>query len=115
MIPKGHYEIKVIEANIKVHKDDKKFLALTLEINSGPYKEHVIYANMIPWSKFSWMNNLNAFFTDEDISTYMLEYTDEDTMWVVSQLIVGNVGLGKVTVIDFLGKTYNQVMPYRKK
>lgn len=115
MIHKGNYEIKVIEANIKVNKDDKKYISLTLKVNSGPYQEHVIFANMVPWIKVNWMNNLNAFFTDEDISTYMLEYTDEDTMWVVSQLIVGEVSMGKVVVTEYHGKTYNQVMPYRKK
>ena len=114
LIPKGRYSIKVVNAEIKVNKAHKKYIALTVEITDGPYKGQHVFSNMVPWYLFSWMSHLNAFFSIEEIKTYMLEYTDEDTIWVVCQLILGESAIGRVFIVEHRGRKYNQIMPCRE-
>lgn len=109
LIDKGTYNVKVTNVEIKVNKAEKKSLMLTLEIqDEGEYQHRKLWLVMAPWSDFNWMNTLKTFFTAHDIETYFLEYRDEDTLWVVSQLILGETGNVKVR------PTPATVPPYRE-
>lgn len=96
MIDPGTYKFKIIEANIKVNKQDKRYLQLKLEIQEGKWEGRVLIHHFIPWNTFNWMHNIKSIFTPEDIEIFMLEYYDENTMWVVCQLAVGELVTGKV-------------------
>lgn len=102
MVPKGEYTFKVVNTQINVMRSKtknagKKYLYLTVEIqDEGPHKGERMWVSMAPWSDFNWLNNIKSFFSPSDIETYMLEERDEDTLWVVSQLILGEVAKGTV-------------------
>lgn len=112
MLPKGYYNFKIIESNIKVNKQNKKFIQLKLEVQDGDFEGAVLYHHFIPWNEFNWMHNIKAIFTEQDIQTYMLEYRDEDTVWVVSQLALGELVRGKVRqerATTYVAVPYNSI------
>lgn len=115
MIDAGYYNFKIIESNIKVNKQNRKYINLKLEVQGGDYEGAVLYHNFIPWNDFNWMHNIKAIFTEHDILTYMLKCQDEDTVWVVSQLALGETVRGKVRQdrVDihgkYAGRLYNSV------
>lgn len=97
MIDAGFYNFKIIESTIKVNKRHQKYISLKLEVQGGDYEGAILHHNFIPWNEFNWMHNIKSIFTEFDIETYMLEYSDEDTVWVVAQLALGEFVSGKVT------------------
>lgn len=116
VIPRGFYKVKVTDANIKVNKANKKSIMLTLEVqDEGPYKSRRLWMSVVPWNDFNWMSGIKAFFTDDDIEMYMLECRDEDTIWVVCQLIVGETAKAKVVASYYNGRDYNYVMCSRER
>lgn len=112
MLDNGYYNFKIIESNIKVNKQNKKYIQLKLRVQDGDFEGEVLYHHFIPWNAFNWMHNIKAIFTEHDIQTYMLEYQDEDTVWVVSQLALGELVRGKVRqepATTYVAVSYNSV------
>lgn len=96
MIDPGVYTFKITEAHIKVNKKEQKYLMLKLELLEGDSIGAVLSHTVVPWYEENWLHNIRSIFTEFDIQTYMLEYRDEDTLWVVSQLAVGEIVTGVV-------------------